>query len=586
MAKANSITTIDIGSQTVAGAKFQSDGSGGLILLGQHMSGIHGDPSVESTRISQSSIALDDVVSNLGLSKGAKCRYSISGQSVFSRFVKIPPVNEDKIDEMVRFEVQQNVPIPIDQIAWDYQVLGETVDGELEVGLFAIKLDAINAVNDLVEDSGVVVNGVDIDSMALYNAFRYNYPDLTESVLLVDIGARSTNLIYIEGNKIFSRTIPMGGASVTSAIAKDLGVTFLVAEEQKIQDGFVALGGSYAENPDQRVDAISKVARTTMTRLHAEIVRTNNFYRSQQGGQAPQMVLLAGGGASLPYTVEFFHDKLSLPVEYFNALRNVAVAESVDIEDVTAVGHRMGEMVGLALREIGETPVKVDLVPQAVAVRREVALRKPFLGTAAACLLAALAAGAAYQQLAANKLEDKLVAMERVDRGINAIKRDLSSLDDKIASIDKTRLPIMQIAESRERWMGVIDQLNKRFASDIVWVTEVEPMIDGEPVDDLGVIVAASEEPSSNGNADGDATNDVQITELRVKGFWRDAPRGQDLVNQIFTDLQTTKNDAIVLAEIPPAEKSTRLQVTSRDDDHYAWPFTMTLPLADPITVK
>ncbi len=584
MAKAHSITTIDIGSQTVAGAQFQGDGSGGLVLLGQHMSGIHGDPSVESTRISQSSIALDDVVANLGLGKRAKGRYSISGQSVFSRFVKIPPVSADKIDEMVRFEVQQNVPIPIDQIAWDYQVLGETAEGELEIGLFAIKLDAINAVNDLVEDSGVVVNGVDIDSMALYNAYRFNYPDLTETVLLVDIGARSTNLIYVEGDKIFSRTIPMGGASVTSAIAKDLGVTFLVAEEQKIQDGFVALGGSYAENPDQRVDAISKVARTTMTRLHSEIVRTNNFYRSQQGGKAPQLVLLAGGGASLPYTVEFFHDKLNLPVEYFNALRNVAVAEGVDIEDVRTVGHRMGEMVGLALREIGDTPVKVDLVPQAVAVRREVAARKPFLGTAVACVLAALAAGAAYQQLAANKLESKLVAMERVERGISGIKSKLGALDNQIAKIDKTRLPIVEIADGRERWMGVIDQLNKQFASDILWVTEVEPMIDGESIDDLGVIVSASELPPKNGNSDSET--EVKITELRVKGFWRDAPKGQDLVNQIFTDLQTAKNDAIVLAEIPPAEKSTRLQVTSRDDDHYAWPFTMTLPLAEPITVK
>lgn len=585
MAKANSITTIDIGSQTVAGAVFQSDGAGGLILLGQHMSGIHGDPSIESTRISQAAIALDDVVNNLGLGKRSRGRYSISGQSIFSRFVKIPPVSADKIDEMVRFEVQQNVPIPIDQIAWDYQVFGQTGDGELEVGLFAIKLDAINAVNDLVEETGVIVNGVDIDSMALYNAFRYNYPDISECVLLVDIGARSTNLIYVEGAKIFSRTIPMGGASVTSAIAKDLGVTFLVAEEQKIQDGFVALGGSYAENPDQRVDAISKVARTTMTRLHSEIVRTNNFYRSQQGGKAPQMVLLAGGGASLPYTVEFFQDKLNVSVEYFNALRNVPVSEDVDLEDVTAVGHRMGELVGLALREVGDTPVKVDLVPQAVAARREVAARKPFLGTAAACLIAALAAGAVYQQMAANKLEGKLVAMERVDRSISGINRELGKLDNEIAAIDKIRLPIVNIANGRERWMGVIDQLNKHFASDILWVSEVEPLIAGEPVADLEKILAAPQ-PPARGNANADSSSEVKITELRIKGFWRDAPRGQDLVNQIFTDLQAAKDNSIVLMEIPDAEKSIRLQVTSRDDDHYAWPFTMTLPLADPIPVR
>jgi len=183
-------------------------------------------------------------------------------------------------------------------------------------------------------------------------------------------------------------------------------------------------------------------------------------------------------------------------------------------------------------------------------------------------------------------LEAKLVAMERVDRGITGIKKSLGNLDNKIAKIDKTRLPIVEIANNRERWMGVIDQLNKHFASDILWVTEVEPLIAGETVDDLNVILAANSEPPTRNNSSRDAEAEVKITELRVKGFWRDAPKGQDLVNQIFTDLQTTKDDAIVLAEIPPAEKSTRLQVTSRDDDHYAWPFTMTLPLADPISVK
>ena len=162
--------------------------------------------------------------------------------------------------------------------------------------------------------------------MALYNAFRYNYSDMTGCSLIIDIGARTTNLIFIEPNKVFSRSIVnQGGNTITQAIAKDFSEPFVMAEERKKRDGFVSLGGSYADPDDPEVARVSKIVRNTMTRLHAEIARSISFYRSQQHGQSPVRVLLCGGTASLPYMREFFHEKLQLPVEYFNPLRNVAV---------------------------------------------------------------------------------------------------------------------------------------------------------------------------------------------------------------------------------------------------------------------
>ncbi|QQL44517.1 Amuc_1101 family PilM-like pilus complex protein [Sulfuriroseicoccus oceanibius] len=588
MAKSTLITTIDIGSQTVAGARFQADPSGGVILQGHAFEAMDGDTTLDSAKISQTALALDGVTQQLGVSKGEGCRYSISGQSVFTRFVKIPAVSEDKIDEMVRFEAQQHVPFPIDEVAWDYQVFGETADGDLEVGLFAIKLDQLNSLNGVVEDAKLVVNGVGVDAMALYNAYRYNYPDVDEPVLLVDIGSRSTNLLYIEGGSLFARTIAVGGASVTSAIAKDLGVTFQVAEQQKIQDGYVALGGAYEENPDPRIDAISKIVRTTMTRLHSEIVRTNNFYRTQQGGTVPKRVLLAGGGASLPYTIEFLHDKLGAQVEYFNAMRNVAVGPQVDAAAVSAVGHRMGELVGLALGQAGGVPVDVDLVPATVAARREIAARKPFLTTAAVCVLAALGAGAVYQQMAASKLEDKAGEFSAVGKVVDGNKRDLSVLDDQISEIDVNRGPVMRIFEMRDRWVGIIDELNRQFASDIIWVTDLEPLAGGTGVRDFGALkerTAVGEELEFDEEDGGKPRPDV-VTEIRIKGFWRNAPAGQNQINQIYDRLRESKTGPLVLAEVPPQEKAKRLKVSSRNDDDYAWAFEMTLPLAEPILLR
>ena len=106
----------------------------------------------------------------------------------------------------------------------------------------------------------------------------------------------------------------------TAAIAKEYQLSFLDAEHQKISNGMVALGAGHTAQLDEAVAALATVIRNALSRLVAETTRTTSYYRSQHGGSAPRRVILAGGGANLPYTLEFFQEKLNLPVEFFNPL--------------------------------------------------------------------------------------------------------------------------------------------------------------------------------------------------------------------------------------------------------------------------
>src|SRR4029077_11799954 len=133
----------------------------------------------------------------------------------------------------------------------------------------------------------------------------------------------------------FSRSVAIGGASVSSAIAKEFNEPFGAAEFRKKRGGFVSLGAAYAEPEDPEVARVSKIVRGTMTRLHAELMRSISHYRAQQQGSAPARALLCGGSASMPYMREFFHEKLQLPIEFFNPLRNVAVANSAPANELT-----------------------------------------------------------------------------------------------------------------------------------------------------------------------------------------------------------------------------------------------------------
>ena len=237
--------------------------------------------------------------------------YAVPAQSVFARFVKLPALDAAKIDKIIAFEAQQNVPFPIDEVVWDYQLVGGGLGEQIQVVIVAIKRDLLDDINNAVEETGLRTRIVDVASMALYNAFRYSYPDMGDCSLLLDIGARTTNVLFIEPGRFFLRSIPLGGSAITAAIAREFNESFAAAETRKKRDGFVGLGGAYAEPADPDIARVSKIARSTMTRLHAELMRSVTHYRAQQQGNRPARIFLCGGGAGMPYMREFFPREIS-----------------------------------------------------------------------------------------------------------------------------------------------------------------------------------------------------------------------------------------------------------------------------------
>src|SRR2546430_6591644 len=229
MVKPARLITLNLGSQTIGLAEFRVQGHGGLGLLECRLREIPGDPAGEEMRRTQMAIALREIMDELHIKRGL-VNYALSGQSVFARFVKLPAVEQEKIEKIISFEAQQNVPFPIDEVVWDYQVVGGGLDEQIQVILVAIKVDLLDEINTGVEDAGLRTFIVDVAPMALYNAFRYNYSDLSGCSLLVDIGARTTNVLFIEAGKVFSRSLPIGGNWFTAAISRVFLERFAPAE--------------------------------------------------------------------------------------------------------------------------------------------------------------------------------------------------------------------------------------------------------------------------------------------------------------------------------------------------------------------
>ncbi len=144
------------------------------------------------------------------------------------------------------------------------------------------------------------LNLCDASPAALCNAFRYNYGELEDCTMLLDIGAKTSNLLFFEKGKVFSRSINLGANAITQDFANEAKLKFDDAEKIKIAEGFVSLGGAYEEPENPNQAAISKIARQFMTKLHIQVNQTIQFYRGQQGGAAPQRLFLSGGAAIMP----------------------------------------------------------------------------------------------------------------------------------------------------------------------------------------------------------------------------------------------------------------------------------------------
>ena len=446
MLNSKSFLAVDFGAGSLKSAEFEVNEAGGLRLKQYAIKSLGAEGSQETAREAAILKALQELLVEKGI-RSRNVNVCLPGFHVFSKFVKLPPVDAGKVTQIIQYEAQQNVPFPLEEVVWDYQILGSTAGGELEVLLVAIKAEIVEGLFRVTETVKMHLQLADVSPAALCNAFRYNYGDLEDCTMLLDIGAKTSNLLFFEKGKVYSRSINLGANSITQDFANESKKKFDVAEKIKIEEGFVSLGGAYEEPENQDQAAISKIARQFMTRLHIQVNQTMQFYRGQQGGSAPQRLFLSGGASIMPYTAQFFAEKLNVPVEYFNPLRNVQIDPSINLEELARVAHSLGEVVGLGLRNLAHCPVELNLMPASTLQWQRFNQKKPYFIATVFSLVAVIAAmGFAFSQLADVK-QKKLAEAKTLVEPRQSRK---NSFDKAYGDMQKTRKEVDQVVN----WMG------------------------------------------------------------------------------------------------------------------------------------
>jgi len=488
MLNKKSFLVVDFGATNLKLAEFELTEAGGLSLRQYGFKSLGQDGLQESTRETAMLKGLQEALAEKSF-QSRNVNVCAPGYHTFSKFVKLPPVDTSKVTQIIQYEAQQNVPFPLEEVVWDYQILGAAPSGELEVLLVAIKSDIVEGLFRTADKAGLRLQLVDVSPAALCNAFRYNYGDIEGCTMLLDIGAKTSNLLFFEKGNVYSRGINIGSNAITQDFMKESKLGYDEAEQLKMDEGFVSLGGAYEEPENAHQAAISKIARQVLTRLHIQVNQTIQFYRGQQGGSPPDRLYLSGGATSMPYTAQFFSEKLNLPVEYFNPLRNLQIDESLPREELAKVAHSLGEAVGLGLRNLAHCPVELNLMPKSSLKRQEFNQKKPYLVASVFCLiLVVFAFGWFYEQVAGEKqkaldeLKPKVDQLKRDDQktkdGLAGLKRIQGEADNYFELMDDRLYWGSLLTTFRDSLISVEDKKEKEFnAKTGVWIERLTPVV-------------------------------------------------------------------------------------------------------------
>ncbi len=475
MADYKKTVALEIGAQSVTMGVF-TPGKRGFTLSSYARREILLDPVEEGMRMDYVSNAIAEMVKELKV-KGSDVHNVVSGQQVFMRFIKLPDIDMEDISEQVGYEAQQHIPFPLEDIIYDYQELAAREEGEREVLLVAIKKEVLDNLNGQVEESGLKTRAVDCSITSLYNAFRVSYPDENDSVMLLDIGAKTTDIIFADAGRFFTRSVTASGAFVTNAIAREFKMSFREAEAFKVENGAISLGNGHTDGMGEREAALAATIRNAMQRLSSEVLRTINHYRAQYKGNAPVRAYICGGGARMPFITEFLESALNIPVEFMNPLNAFGVGKKVSQEALAMDALCLGPVAGAAVTGAKAGEFSIDLVPTSVG--RERAELKMIPKVVAAGLIALAGAGfyAYSADAAATEAERNLAKAKPAYEQAQELESRIENVHGKYQRTMRELEALSGVYAMRTAYVDVLKQLIEKATSTRYWFTEFSPLI-------------------------------------------------------------------------------------------------------------
>jgi type IV pilus assembly protein PilM len=260
---------------------------------------------------------------------------------VISRLIRLPPLKDSEILDALKFEAETFVPFPLNEVSIDYDVIEKDDAGRLTVFVVAAKNDLIQGYVKIFKSLGLELMALESPSIAFGRVIK-NGIKTVERIVAVDLGDKYTSIFnFNKGNVYFSRSIPVGGESLTRAVSLGLGLDMASAEEYK---------KAYGIKENELEGKIRVAAMPVFNTITEEIRKAMALFMEDTGGKTVELLILSGGGAHLPGMAEELTKIMGVEVQIVQPFINIDVTKTKLPFDLNTDGSRFTLAVGSALR--------------------------------------------------------------------------------------------------------------------------------------------------------------------------------------------------------------------------------------------
>ena len=266
---------------------------------------------------------------------------------VFSAFMTVlnfPEMPPKDLDKAIALQAGQYVPLPISEVALDWIKVGEYKDDKgyknQQILLISVAQEQIRRYQRLFKSIGLNLRGLEIESLALIRALVGTDPTPTA---LVDIGSRSTNIVFAEDSQLkFGSQSDFASASLTQALTSSLNINALRAEELKRERGVSSASPDYE---------LSTIMLPFLDVIINEVKKAEfNYHNQFSNARKIERVILSGGGANLIGIEKYFQREFLIPVIKASPFLKFEYPPSIE-PLVAEVGPILSVALGLTLKE-------------------------------------------------------------------------------------------------------------------------------------------------------------------------------------------------------------------------------------------
>jgi type IV pilus assembly protein PilM len=369
---------LDIGHSSLKAARIERVGSAAAELTSFDVIEIEPGED-ENTRPARARAALEELLRRRRIGSEPVI-VAVPGNQTFFRPFSLPAVAQTRLAEIVRFEANQQIPFPINEVLWDYKQIAPGEDRETRVGLVAVRRELVEQILSDMRSMGLKLEAIQVSPLALYNFILYEFGG-REPWLVLDAGARVTDFVVCDSEDFWFRPLPQSGNDLTRALEQKFRMNFEEAEALKIKMG-----------ESKQAKKIFQVVEPMLRNLVGDIQRTIGYYKGIRRDAELGSILAVGNSWRLPGLVQFVEQALGVEMELLKEIRRIQVGVGVDVGWWNEEVQSMAVALGLGLQGVGLGKVSLELMPERIMQERMVRRKRPVVAAGVGvALLASIA---------------------------------------------------------------------------------------------------------------------------------------------------------------------------------------------------